>query len=68
MSCGPSVPVVLAGGLSPDNVAEAIRHVRPAGVDSFTWTNTTADSRRKDPERVRGFVEEARRAAAELGL
>jgi phosphoribosylanthranilate isomerase len=67
-SVGASVPVILAGGLSPDNVGDAIRHVRPAGVDSFTWTNTAADSRRKDPERVRGFVEEARRAAAELGL
>jgi phosphoribosylanthranilate isomerase len=67
-SVGASVPVILAGGLSPDNVADAIRHVRPAGVDSFTWTNTASDSRRKDPDRVRGFVEEARRAAAELGL
>jgi phosphoribosylanthranilate isomerase len=62
------VPVILAGGLSPDNVADAIRHVRPAGVDSFTWTNTASDSRRKDPELVGGFVREARRAAAELGL
>jgi phosphoribosylanthranilate isomerase len=67
-SVGTQVPVILAGGLSPDNVAEAIRHVRPAGVDSFTWTNTSSDSRRKDPDLVRGFVQEARRAAAELGL
>jgi phosphoribosylanthranilate isomerase len=67
-SVGASVPVILAGGLSPDNVADAIRHVRPAGVDSFTWTNTASDSRRKDPDLVRGFVREARRAAAELGL
>ena len=65
---GASIPVILAGGLSPDNVAAAIRHVRPAGVDSFTWTNTTSDSRRKDPDQVRGFVQQARRAAAELGL
>jgi phosphoribosylanthranilate isomerase len=67
-SVGGDVSVILAGGLSPDNVAEAIRHVRPAGVDSFTWTNTAFDSRRKDPNLVRGFVQEARRAAAELGL
>jgi phosphoribosylanthranilate isomerase len=65
---GQQVPVILAGGLSVDNVAAAIRHVRPAGVDSFTWTNSAADSRRKDPELVRGFVREARRAADELGL
>jgi len=67
-SVGTRVPVILAGGLSPDNVAEAIRHVRPAGVDSFTWTNTASDSRRKDPDLVGRFVREARRAAAELGL
>jgi phosphoribosylanthranilate isomerase len=65
---GEQVPVILAGGLGPDNVAEAIRHVRPAGVDSFTLTNQPGNGRRKDRERVRTFVAEARRAAAELGL
>jgi len=65
---GAQVPVILAGGLSPDNVAAAIRHVRPAGVDSYTWTTMASNSRRKDPERVRAFVQEARRAAAALGL
>jgi phosphoribosylanthranilate isomerase len=67
-SVGATIPVILAGGLSPHNVADAIRRVRPAGVDSFTWTNTASNSRRKDPNLVRGFVQEARRAAAELGL
>ncbi len=67
-SVGGHVQVILAGGLSPVNVAEAIRHVRPAGVDSFTWTNSASNSRRKDPDLVREFVQEARRAAAELGL
>ena len=65
---GADVPVILAGGLDPANVAAAIRHVRPAGVDSFSWTNAPENSRRKDPERVRAFVENARQAAAELGL
>ena len=51
---GAQVPVILAGGLSPDNVAEAIRHVRPAGVDSLAGPIPPSDSRRKDPELVRG--------------
>jgi phosphoribosylanthranilate isomerase len=65
---GAQTPVILAGGLSPDNVAESIRHVRPAGVDSFSLTNSAANRRRKDLDLVRGFVDEARSAAAELGL
>ncbi len=57
------VPVILAGGLSPENVAEAIRAVRPWGVDSLTHTNRPGQPIRKDPERVRRFIEAARRAA-----
>jgi phosphoribosylanthranilate isomerase len=60
-----SVPVILAGGLSPENVAEAIRVVRPWGVDSFTHTNLrTRDGRiEKDISRVRAFVVAARAAS-----
>lgn len=57
------VPVILAGGLSPENVAEAIRIVRPWGVDSNTHTNRPGLPIRKDPERVRQFIEAVRRAA-----
>jgi phosphoribosylanthranilate isomerase len=57
------IPVMLAGGLSPENVAEAIRIVRPWGVDSQTQTNRPGLPIRKDPERVRRFIENARRAA-----
>jgi phosphoribosylanthranilate isomerase len=53
-------PVFLAGGLGPDNVVDAIEQVRPAGVDSETHTSRTDDRRRKDPDRVRAFVEKAR--------
>jgi len=60
---GSRVPVILAGGLGPDNVAEAIRRTRPAGVDSETRTSRADDRRRKDPERVRLFLERARAAA-----
>jgi phosphoribosylanthranilate isomerase len=52
-------PVVLAGGLGPDNVAQAIRTVRPAGVDSKTKTDK-ANTHTKDLERVRRFHEAAR--------
>jgi phosphoribosylanthranilate isomerase len=52
-------PVILAGGLGPDNVAEAIRTVRPAGVDSKTKTDQTG-SHRKDIDRVRQFYDAAR--------
>lgn len=56
------IPVVLAGGLGPDNVADAVRTVRPAGVDSFSRTNQDG-SYDKDFNRVRRFHEEARAAA-----
>lgn len=60
------VPVILAGGLSPENVAEAVRVVRPWAVDSFTRTDMPGQRGVKDPERVRAFIHNARAAAAEL--
>lgn len=59
------VPVFLAGGLGPENVVEAIHRVRPAGVDSETRTSRADDRRRKDPEKVRRFIELARASARE---
>ena len=58
------VPVILAGGLSPENVAQAARAVRPWGVDSLTHTNHPLAGRgfRKDLEQVRRFVGAARDA------
>jgi phosphoribosylanthranilate isomerase len=61
------IPVILAGGLSPENVHEAILATHPAGVDSCTGTNATdADGIpvrfKKDMARVRRFIQEARRA------
>jgi phosphoribosylanthranilate isomerase len=53
------VPVILAGGLGPDNVADAIRKVGPAGVDSKSKTDREG-SHAKDLERVRRFHEAAR--------
>lgn len=57
-------PVMLAGGLSPENVGDAIREVRPAGVDSYTHTSLTED--RKDHDAIRSFVETARIVSAGL--
>jgi phosphoribosylanthranilate isomerase len=58
------IPVILAGGLSPDNVADAIRAVAPWGVDSLTHTNQTLPGGgfRKDPARVAAFIAAARGA------
>lgn len=61
------IPVVLAGGLSPDNVYDGAITIKPAGVDSCTQTNLTdknGDSLRfnKDLEKVKRFVSETRRA------
>jgi phosphoribosylanthranilate isomerase len=63
-----AAPVFLAGGLGPENVAEAIRQTRPAGVDSETRTSRPDDRRRKDPERVRRFLERAHAAGHAFGL
>lgn len=47
-------PVVLAGGLTPENVGEAIRRVRPFAVD--VASGVEAEPGRKDPEAVSAFV------------
>jgi phosphoribosylanthranilate isomerase len=57
------VPVILAGGLGPENVVDAVRAVGPWGVDSETRTSRSDDRRRKDLRKVRHFVEAARAAA-----
>jgi phosphoribosylanthranilate isomerase len=67
------IPVILAGGLSPDNVYEGIVQVQPAGVDSCTLTNRVNDNGEpirfiKDREKVRRFVTETRRAEKQRSL
>ena len=52
--------ILLAGGLRPDNVAEAIRTVRPWGVDVASGVET--EPRRKDSAAIARFVAEARAA------
>jgi phosphoribosylanthranilate isomerase len=55
--------LLLAGGLTPENVAEAIWRVRPWGVDVSTGVETAPGSGRKDPRKLRRFIEAARVAA-----
>lgn len=52
------IPVILAGGLSQENVVEAISVVQPWGVDSLTHTNRSLPGGgfRKDLNRIRQFV------------
>lgn len=55
--------IILAGGLSGDNVAEAIRQARPWGVDAASRLESAPG--RKDPAKVASFVLEAMRAFKE---
>ncbi|HSB63129.1 MAG TPA: hypothetical protein VLJ18_03140 [Thermoanaerobaculia bacterium] len=55
-----SRPVVLAGGLKPENVAEAVRKVRPDVVDVSSGVEVEPGV--KDPARIAAFVREVRRA------
>jgi phosphoribosylanthranilate isomerase len=56
--------LILAGGLTPENVAEAVRLVQPWGVDTASGVDLATDPRRKDAERMRRFVQAARGAAS----
>jgi phosphoribosylanthranilate isomerase len=59
-------PVILAGGLGPQNVADAIRTVRPAGVDSKTHTDRDGGPY-KDIEQVRAFAQIAKSRRLDRG-
>jgi phosphoribosylanthranilate isomerase len=66
-----NIPVILAGGLSPENVYEAINRVFPKGADSCTGTNKIDQDGKpvrfkKDFQKVKKFVEEVTRFEKEI--
>jgi len=57
-------PYLLAGGLNPDNVGQIVTQVNPHGVDVASGTETSPGI--KDTDKVRRFIENAKRAAQML--
>jgi phosphoribosylanthranilate isomerase len=60
-------PIILAGGLTPDNVADAIRIAQPYAVDVSSGVEAPNKPGIKDPLKLRDFIQAVHAADQELG-